>query len=164
MGGLQASTIKHTAGDGGQQDSKALSLGASIPKASRPLHFLKKEPAMGLKNILVVDDEMPIRNVLKNFFQRSGYDILTAESGQKAREILNNGHVAVMFLDLHLPDADGFDLCREFKGKNTDCAIFALTGDTGRFNDTAFRDAGFDAVFRKPISCGMLLKATEAIL
>jgi len=113
------------------------------------------------KKILVVDDEAPVRDVLKYLFQRSGYRVLTAENGKKAKEILSQQDVMVMFLDLHLPDANGLELCRQLRENNPDCAIFALTGYTGDSDNIEFRDAGFDDVFTKPTDCKMLLKAAE---
>ncbi len=73
---------------------------------------------MNPKKVLIVDDEPAILGTLQQIFERSGYQALTAESAEKALDILEKETVMIMFLDLNLPGMSGVDLCRLIRRKN----------------------------------------------
>ena len=113
------------------------------------------------KKILVVDDEVSIRDVMKNIFIIEGFEVFTAESAEKALEILEKENLMVMFIDLKLPGMNGIDLCRRIRNKNHTAIIHAITGYSGLFNLLECREAGFDDYFVKPFDLDMLLKAAK---
>ena len=113
------------------------------------------------KKILVVDDELSIRNMLDKAFSRSGYTVLLAESGEKALEILKNEQVQVMFLDLQLPGMNGIELCIQIRKENPMACIYAITGHSSLFSLANCRDAGFDDFFLKPIDLSIFLKTAQ---
>ena len=61
--------------------------------------------------ILAVDDEEPIRRLLKDFFNMQGYLVYTAADGREAIELLEKGPDLIL-LDINMPDMDGFEVCR----------------------------------------------------
>jgi len=64
------------------------------------------------KRILVVDDEPPIQRILRRNLTMSGYDVLVADSGKQAMEIVRQHHPDLILLDLCLPgEMDGLDVC-----------------------------------------------------
>ncbi|MGZ3579112.1 MAG: response regulator, partial [Syntrophales bacterium] len=67
--------------------------------------------ATGDKKILVVDDEVPVLDVLKEILSPVGYKVLTAKNAEEAFKILKTEGIMVMFLDLRLPGMNGIDLC-----------------------------------------------------
>ncbi len=113
------------------------------------------------KTILIVDDEAPIRKLLSKAFSQSGFNVVTAENGESALELLSGKSVQVMFLDLRLPGMNGIDLCREIRKDNPIACIYAMTGYGSLFELSDARDAGFDDYFMKPIDISMFIKTAE---
>ncbi|MBI2373832.1 MAG: sigma-54-dependent Fis family transcriptional regulator [Deltaproteobacteria bacterium] len=68
---------------------------------------------MAHETILVADDEVNLRKVLEAMLRREGYEVLLAEDGQEALEILKSSHVDVVLTDLRMPRLDGMGLVRQ---------------------------------------------------
>ncbi len=116
---------------------------------------------MNKKKILIVDDDIQILNLLEKAFERKGYSIHTAETGEQALEIMKNEEFKVMFLDLNLPGISGMDLCREIRKDNPNAHIFAVTGHASKFEFSECREAGFDGYFTKPVNLKLLYEVAE---
>lgn len=116
---------------------------------------------MEKRKVLVVDDEASIRDVLSQMFNKAGYEVHTAESAEKAMEILKRESIMVMFLDLHLPGMTGVDFCRHIRKENWIGIVNAITGYTDLFGLLECRRAGFDDFFQKPVKVAVLLKAAQ---
>ena len=115
---------------------------------------------MGNK-LLIVDDELIIRQMLADVFSRLGYEVYTAESAEEALTILANTHIKVMFFDIQLPGMSGLDLCRQVRQTNRIAVIYAITGFTNLFQLDECREVGFDDYFSKPFQIVALVKATQ---
>jgi DNA-binding response OmpR family regulator len=113
------------------------------------------------KKILVVDDEVPILDMLKDLFSRRGYQVVTAQSAEKALDILRKESIMVMFLDLKLPGMSGIDLCKRIRKETRLPIIHAFTGHENVFSLLQCRTAGFDDFFSKPANLSILLKAAD---
>jgi len=113
------------------------------------------------KTILIVDDEITVREIFKDFFGASGYRVLTAEGADNAVDILKDRQVDVIFLDLRLFGTNGLELGRHTKGEPPLSILFAITGWAGLFEVEECREAGFDDFFVKPVEFDMLQKAVE---
>ncbi len=111
--------------------------------------------------IMVVDDEAPIRDMLKDAFTVEGYDVVCAESAEEAREILKTHKPQVMFLDLKLPGMSGVELCRRIRRDYPIACIYAMTGYTSLFDLAECREVGFDDYFVKPVNLKQFFKAAE---
>ena len=59
--------------------------------------------------ILVVDDEMMMRNILEKILVRDGYNVLMAENSQQALEIMGNEKVDIIISDMKMPQMNGFE-------------------------------------------------------
>jgi nitrogen regulation protein NR(I) len=64
------------------------------------------------KQILVVDDELNLRRVLRAQLERDGYDVHTAEDGEQALSLLREHHIDLVITDLRMPKLDGMELLR----------------------------------------------------
>lgn len=126
-----------------------------------PGRSIREIPVMNEKKILLVDDETAILDMLTEMFNMSGYQVVAADSAEKALEILGNESVMVMFLDLKLPGMSGLDLCRQIRRDNEIAIIHALTGYVNIFGLLECRHAGFDDYFIKPVDIRVLLEAAE---
>ena len=111
--------------------------------------------------IMIVDDEAPIRDMLKDAFTSEGYDVVCAESAEKAQEILDKSAPQVIFLDLKLPGMDGVEFCRRIRQDHPITCIYAMTGYTSLFDLAECREVGFDDYFVKPIDLKQFFKGAE---
>lgn len=114
------------------------------------------------KKLLVVDDEFDIVNMLRDYFEMSGYDVLTALSGAEALEKLRL-QPDMILLDINMPDMDGLEVCKRIRN-HVSCPILFLTArvdDTDKI--TGFRVGGDDYVV-KPFSLDELGARVEAHL
>jgi DNA-binding response OmpR family regulator len=113
------------------------------------------------KKLLIVDDEVTIREFFNDFFSASGYNVLTAEGAENALEILRDEEIDMIFLDLRLFGTNGLELGRQIRREKPLSILFAITGWAGLFEVEECREAGFDDFFVKPVQFDMLLKAVE---
>lgn len=72
---------------------------------------------MSKKRILIIDDEQAFANLLKKNLEAANYEVILAYSGQEALEKIEYEEVDLIFLDIFLPDIDGFEICRKVKIK-----------------------------------------------
>lgn len=116
---------------------------------------------MNEKKILVVDDEVFIRDAFEMVFRQAGYTILLAESGEEALEILKEENIQLMYLDLKLPGMNGVELCRQIRKDHPIAIIYAVTGFSSLFELADCREVGFDDYFTKPVDMKTLLRTAE---
>ncbi len=88
--------------------------------------------------LLIVDDEEPIRNVLKEHFELDDFQVFTAESGNKALEVLSKETIDFVISDVRMPDGDGEMLLREIKELNNDIPLILLVSG---FSELSREDA-----------------------
>ena len=113
------------------------------------------------KKILVVDDEISILDMMREFFDSYGYKVLTAENAEDALKILKKETILVMFLDIRLPGMSGVELCKKIRIEDRISIIHALTGYSNFYGLLECRAAGFDDFFVKPTKLDVLLKAAQ---
>ena len=65
--------------------------------------------------ILVVDDEMDIRELVRYYLDKEGFDVIEAENGKKALDIIENEYIDLAIIDIMMPIMNGFDLVEEMK-------------------------------------------------
>src|SRR5256884_691816 len=80
--------------------------------------------------VLVVDDEIAIVKVLRDFLEAEGFGVLAAHDGAAALATLARERVDCLLLDIMMPGADGFDVCRQIRA-TTDVPILFLTAREG---------------------------------
>lgn len=114
--------------------------------------------------ILIVDDEVRMRKLLRDFLTSSGYEIFEAENGQKALEIFElNKDINLIILDIMMPVLDGWATLREVR-KISDLPVIMLTA-RGEENDELFGfELGVDEYISKPFSPKILVARVEALL
>ncbi len=115
-------------------------------------------------SILVVDDELLIRDLLYDFFQDQGWDIAVAESGEQALEILQEKKIDVLLTDLRMPAMDGMALTGQVR-KNFPCLpVVIMTGyPSVESAVSALRNKVADYI-TKPFNVNELYKRVESHL
>lgn len=79
-------------------------------------------------SVLVVDDELLIRDLLYDFFQQQGWTISVADSGEKALEILRVRKIDIVLTDIKMPQIDGLTLTSQVRAKYPDMPVVLMTG------------------------------------
>ena len=115
-----------------------------------------------MANILVVDDEMGIRELLSEILGDEGHVVQTAENAQKAREFRAQSRPDLVLLDIWMPDTDGVTLLKEWQRDNLlTMPVIMMSGHATI--DTAVEATRIGAMnfLEKPISLQKLLKAVQ---
>jgi putative nucleotidyltransferase with HDIG domain len=81
-----------------------------------------------LKKILFVDDEDSILNVASEYFQRKGYNVVTAHNGLEAKKVLENVQVDCCFTDINMPGMDGLELAEYIQELDNTIPVIIMTG------------------------------------
>ena len=113
--------------------------------------------------ILVVDDEPPIRRLLRTGLASQGYDVLEAPNGKAALELLAS-KPALVILDLGLPDTDGLDLLGEIRRQAPDVPVVVLSSRGDEAGKVEALDLGADDYVTKPFGMAELLARMRAAL
>jgi two-component system KDP operon response regulator KdpE len=111
----------------------------------------------------VVDDEPPIRKLLRLGLSTQGYDILDAPSGKVALELIAQKPDLVI-LDLGLPDIEGLELLRQIRQKNEGVPIVVLSSRGEEAAKVQALDLGADDYVTKPFGMDELLARIRAAL
>ncbi len=82
----------------------------------------------GTTKILVVDDEEDIRDVVKNYFERKGYDVSVAADGKEALGLLNKKDFHCIFADIDMPRMDGLEFAERIKEIDNTLPVVIMTG------------------------------------
>lgn len=113
--------------------------------------------------VLVIDDEPPIRKLLKMGLTTQGYQILEAPNGKTALELLGQG-VDLVILDLGLPDIQGHELLRMIRARNDSVPIVVLSSRGDEAGKVQALDFGADDYVTKPFGMDELLARMRAAL
>ena len=113
--------------------------------------------------VLVVDDEPPIRKLLRMGLSKQGYDVLEAPNGKTALELLAE-KPALVVLDLGLPDIQGLELLRMIRGRDESIPIVVLSSRGDEVGKVAALDLGADDYVTKPFGMDELLARMRAAL
>jgi two-component system KDP operon response regulator KdpE len=113
--------------------------------------------------VLVVDDEPPIRRLLRLGLHARGYDILEAGNGKAALELLEKSPDLVI-LDLGLPDMQGLDLLRTIRERKESTPIVVLSSRGDEAGKVDALDMGADDYVTKPFGLDELLARMRAAL
>jgi two-component system, OmpR family, KDP operon response regulator KdpE len=113
--------------------------------------------------ILVVDDEPQIHRFLRPSLLASGYDVLTSSTGSDALRQVNGNSLAVVILDLGLPDIDGKDVLTQIR-RRSDVPVIILSARDREAEKIAALDLGADDYINKPFAIGELLARIRSVL
>ena len=112
--------------------------------------------------ILIVDDEVMIREVIKEYLNNEGFDYEEAENGFQALEMLNNNTYDLMVLDIMMPEIDGFSLLNKVP-KDKLIPTIILSARDQEFDKLQGFDLGIDDYLTKPFSPKELIARIKAI-
>jgi two-component system KDP operon response regulator KdpE len=117
----------------------------------------------GSARVLVIDDEPPIRKLLRMGLSTQGYEILEAPNGKTALELLA-GNPDLVILDLGLPDVQGLELLRTIRARNERVPIVVLSSRGDEAAKVEALDHGADDYVTKPFGMEELLARMRAAM
>ncbi|MDX2503180.1 MAG: response regulator [Gammaproteobacteria bacterium] len=126
---------------------------------------MSKSPVKKNKLILVVDDDVILRKLLKFFLRHDGYAVLAAENGAAGCEIIKKEQIDLIILDAMMPVMDGFNFLQWLRvEQDLKTPVLSLTGMETETSKQLLLDAGADKVLFKPIKNHILKQNIELLL
>ena len=114
------------------------------------------------KTGLIVDDELRMRKLVADFLKRESYNILEADSGQTALDMLSSHKADLVILDVMMPEPDGWTVCRRIR-KNSNVPIIMLTAKGEEVDQLFAFELGVDEYITKPFSPKVLTARVNAL-
>ena len=116
-----------------------------------------------MQNILIVEDDMDIQELLREFLKEAGYEVMAASDGIEAMDLFAKNEFALILLDIMLPKIDGFGVC-ELIRKQSQVPIIMLTALGGEEEQIRGLDLQVDDYITKPFSVPILIRKIAAVL
>jgi DNA-binding response OmpR family regulator len=113
--------------------------------------------------VLVVEDELKLRELLRAYLERAGLEVLSTGSGAEALTLAGRAQPDLVILDLGLPDVSGEEVARELR-RDGDVPILILTAKAGEEDRVRGLELGADDYLTKPFSPRELVLRAQAIL
>ena len=114
-------------------------------------------------NLLIVEDDITIRQGLKFYLEQENFNVMSVEFASDAIKTISNNHIDLILLDVNLPDMDGFELFKEIK-KIKDIPIIFLTANDLEVSIVRGLDMGADDYITKPFKARELVSRIKNVL
>ncbi len=114
------------------------------------------------KTVLVVEDEKNIVDILRFNLQRSGYQVLEAYDGEDGLRQAVTANPDLILLDVMLPKMNGFDVCRDLRGRGSNVPVIILTAREEETDKVLGLEIGADDYITKPFSMRELIARVGA--
>ena len=119
---------------------------------------------MAQLKVMIVDDEERIRKIVRDFLEKEHFAVLEAADGGQAMELFyDNPDVALILLDVMMPNMDGWQVCREIR-ETSQVPIIMLTARADERDELKGFEIGVDEYIAKPFSPKVLMARVTAIL
>ncbi|MDO9552773.1 response regulator [Rhodonellum sp.] len=113
--------------------------------------------------ILIVEDDVVFCKLLTRFLSKNNFEVMDAQNGKDALELMDLNNFGQAILDYRLPDMNGVEILKKLKFKNPETKVLLIT----RFGDEEVaaeaKSAGADAFIAKPIDPDDLLKIIKGM-
>ena len=118
------------------------------------------------KKILIIDDEMDIRILLKFNLEKDGFEVKVAENGLVGLELAKKFKPDLIILDVMMPEMDGIETCEQIKAlpELSQTIICFLTARGEDYSQLAGFEAGADDYITKPVKPKILVSKINALL
>lgn len=160
--------LQSTAGEG-SQFWLILSLdraeAAPLPAQESDITSPKPRLPLSIRGLILVAEDYPInQEIIRTQLENDGHSVELAENGLEAVKAAERRRFDLIFMDIHMPELDGFDATRRIRSTdnpNKGTPIIALTASAERLTREECLCAGMDEVLTKPIRSGPLLAALQ---
>jgi two-component system alkaline phosphatase synthesis response regulator PhoP len=114
--------------------------------------------------ILVVEDELEVRMMLKDLLGREGFEVILASDGEEGVELADTENPQVILLDISMPGMDGVECCRKLKADNKTSSIPVIMLTAHWDRKTEAIEAGADDFVHKPFDPDELSFRVKSVL
>jgi DNA-binding response OmpR family regulator len=118
---------------------------------------------MNTKTILIVDDDPSIRKFIGANLTARGYQVLEAENGLVALELLKVNEINLILLDIMMPEMDGFEVCKRIR-QTLQVPILMLSAREGEADNEKCAACGANEYITKPFVLRELLKLVKDLI
>ncbi len=133
---------------------------------ARVKEILDRRSLLNGRTVLVVDDSPSIRNMIDKALTKAGFQVLLAQNGRQALELLSRQVPDMILSDLHMPELDGLGLCKIVHGEKNFCQIpfIIMSSDGDRAKMRQLLEYGASAYLVKPFNIDQLVVTAERFL
>jgi two-component system cell cycle response regulator DivK len=121
---------------------------------------------MSAKKILVADDSVASRELIREVLEMSGYEVIDATDGEEAVRLVRENAPDLVLVDIQMPRLDGYGVLRELRAdpRFPDLRVVALTAFAMQGDSERALDAGFDGYITKPVDIAALRQEIRRFL
>jgi len=116
------------------------------------------------RRILLADDSVTIQKVIELTFMDEDYEVRAVSNGDEALALLPEVNPDFVIADVHMPGANGYEVCRRSKQVRPDVPVLLLVGTFEPFDEGQARSAGADSFLKKPFDSQELLQRVGELL
>lgn len=106
---------------------------------------------MSNEKILIIEDDMDIKNILKDYLESEGFVVSCCDNGGLALKVFNSFNPDIVVLDIMLPEVDGIEICRTIRNSSL-IPIIMLSAKSGDIDKILALGVGADDYITKPFS------------
>lgn len=120
-----------------------------------------------MAKVLVIDDDLLVRAMVRHMLEQAGYEVMDAEDGTVAVELCGQSPPDLVITDINMPGKDGWETIVALRGEYPDLKIIAISGGDQQqtsFNLSLSTRLGADRIFTKPVPKAELLAAVAELL
>ncbi|HAJ57226.1 MAG TPA: two-component system response regulator [Candidatus Omnitrophica bacterium] len=104
-----------------------------------------------MPKLMIVDDELDVREYLKNFFRRRKIDVITAESGEEALELIGKNKPDLILLDVRMAGINGIETLQKIREQGNQVKVIMVTGVEDQEMLKPLADLNVAACIHKPL-------------
>lgn len=116
------------------------------------------------KRILLIEDEWKLRRIASDFLKKENFEVLEAEDGQKALDLIITERYDLVILDVMLPKINGWELLKEIRAKDRTITVIMLTAKASEEDILKGYELKADEYIVKPVSMKVLIAKVKAFL
>jgi CheY-like chemotaxis protein len=116
------------------------------------------------RRILLADDSVTIQKVIELTFMDEDFEVSAVSNGDEAVRLLPELRPELVIADVHMPGANGYEVCRRSKALDPHVPVLLLVGTFEPFDEGQSRSAGSDAFLKKPFDSQELLQLVQGLL
>lgn len=132
--------------------------------AKKDISFEKLKSRISGKKILVVEDDDTIRKLLEIYLEQMGLEVYFAFNGKEGVEKFFSENIQLVFMDIQMPESDGYEATSKIREKNKDVPIIALTARLMNVEKEKCLEAGCNEVIAKPFNIHQIIKVLSTYL
>ena len=107
-------------------------------------------------NVLIADDEKSMLKILSTYFEREGFNVITANNGDEALKKFHSNKIDLAILDWMMPEISGIEVCEYIKA-NSNIKVLILTAKSENDDEIEALNCGADEYIKKPFDIRVLL-------